>query len=312
MKLDHLGLVLLVVGIFAAGSLLGNRLGRSYEKRRMITMGWGANVRAKVSSNASSSVSVGATLRGTVGAKVYGLALTCDKIEYVPSMSFYREIWEVLEKHKNRNFFSCLCEMQLEHAIRPCKKPYGYGLCVETAAARGTIMLVERCRNHIVAGCPFKRTKGITIRVDGKEAFVKLLSLFPPQKQCALAKWAYCEEENDDTYVNVIVGPTGLINHGQSETLNYTYTCTGGQQTNKIAQKENDDEDEDDEEDEDINCTNNQTDLQVGKAIVDLPAGAEILENYCHEYDTEPRWLRTLKATMAIDTLLDGVTDCVR
>ena len=85
MKLDHLGLVLLVVGIFAAGSLLGNRLGRSYEKRRMITMGWGANVRAKVSSNASSSVSVGATLRGTVGAKVYGLALTCDKIEYVPS-----------------------------------------------------------------------------------------------------------------------------------------------------------------------------------------------------------------------------------
>ena len=57
-------------------------------------------------------------------------------------------------------------------------------------------------------------------------------------------------------------------------------------------------------EDEDIDCTKNQTDLQVGKAIVDLPVGAEILENYCSEYsDTEePRWFGALKAAMGIDT----------
>ncbi len=54
-----------------------------------------------------------------------------------------------------------------------------------------------------------------------------------------------------------------------------------------------------------------ETNAAIGKGTVHLSAGAEITEDYCSQYEREPRWFIALKATMGIDRENIKTNECL-
>jgi hypothetical protein len=181
------------------------------------------------------------------------------------------------------------------------------------------VIYTEQCDASVKLHCIFPNdSSGMIILLKNELAFRKLLSLVPGPIQCALVKWSFFDNTEKGPRLFLSIGDSSLVNHGVPNSIYYSKckknSKSNGNNENKLLKNKYETSNKDNNNDEKETVAPYNCNDYTGKASFDLPAGSEILEDYCKEYKDvlEPSWYLRMKGYMGIDGSSSIESPCVR